>query len=254
MATVDNILLKDITFSGLDIFTLENLFEISSLSHKSTEIALRLLNDNDLILKIEKGKYCKFDFKDELVIGNFLSRDGGIAYWTAMNYHGLTEQISNTIFVQTSYKKPRKTIFGTKYVFVQIKPEKLTGYKTLGYGNHQYRISDLEKTIVDCFDLPNHSGGYPEVIKAFANADIKARKLVRYCKAINNISVVKRLAYLTELLCKKNMEYFIDYALSVRNKKYNLFEHNGEQKGKGLKKWRLILNMNDDEILEIANS
>jgi predicted transcriptional regulator of viral defense system len=254
MQKIEEILLKDITFNGIDIFTKSELLSISSLDRISTEEALRYLNKSDIINTIERGKYCKFDFREELVIGNFLGRDGGIGYWTAMHFHGFTEQIPNTTFVQTSYKKQSKQIFGVKYKFVQIKKEKLIGFQNIGYGNHQYKITDKEKTIIDCFDLPQHSGGYAEIIKAFSNADLNARKMVRYCKAVNNIAVVKRLAYLSELLNKPNMEYFTKYAQSVKNEKYNVFEVGGEKKGKSNSRWNLILNIDENEIMEIANS
>lgn len=254
MKKIEEILLKDITFNGLDIFTKSELLSISSLDQITTEKALRNLNKRDIIYTIERGKYCKFDFRDELVIGHFLGRDGGIGYWTAMHYHGLTEQIPNTVFVQTSYKKQNKQLFGVKYVFVQLKKEKLEGYQKIGFGNHQYRISDVEKTIVDCFDLPHHSGGYAEIIKAFNNAKLSAHKLVKYCKSIDNIAVTKRLAFLSELLGKPKMDYFIKYAQSVKNEKYNLFETGGDNSGKSDSRWNLIINMDIDEILEIANS
>ncbi len=254
MEKIEEILLKDITFNGLDIFTKSELLSISSLDQISTEKALRNLNKRDIIYTIERGKYCKFDFRNELVIGSFLSRDGGIGYWTAMHNHGLTEQIPNTIFVQTSYKKQSKQIFGVKYVFVQLMKKKLIGFKKVGYGNYQYNISDVEKTIVDCFDLPNYGGGYAEIIKAFNNANLNAKKMVRYCSAIDNIAVTKRLAYLSELLGKPKMDYFIKYAQTRKNKKYNLFESGGKENGKTNSRWNLILNMEEDEIIEIANS
>jgi len=78
--------------------------------------------------------------------------------------------------------------------------------------------------------------------------------MVTYCKAIDNIAVIKRLAYLTELLGKSNMDYFIEYALSVRNDRYNLFEYNGNANGKSIRRWRLVLNMEQNEILNIAGS
>jgi predicted transcriptional regulator of viral defense system len=132
--------------------------------------------------------------------------------------------------------------------------KKLSGYKKVGYGNHQYNISDVEKTIVDCFDLPNYGGGYAEIIKAFNNANLNAKKMVRYCSAIDNIAVTKRLAYLSELLRKPKMDYFIKYAQTRKNKKYNLFESGGKENGKTNSRWNLILNMEEEEIIEIANS
>jgi predicted transcriptional regulator of viral defense system len=158
------------------------------------------------------------------------------------------------MYVQTTMIKANKTIFGIRYKFIKVKNEKLIGFKKLGYGNHQFRITDVEKTIVDCFDLPQYGGGYAEIIKAFNNAKLSAQKMVKYCKAINNIAVTKRLAFLTELLKKPDMDYFKKYAQSVKNKKYNLFESGGFQTGKTNSRWNLIINIDEDEIIEIANS
>ena len=235
--------------NDLDIFDKRLIIE-NGFNDKS----IKELVDRDYIRVIEKGKYCRHNFGDENVIGSFLAKDGGISYWTAMNYHGLTEQIPNVVYVQTSHVKTNKIIFGVRYYFIKVKPEKLTGFIKRGYGNHSFMITDVEKTIVDCFDKPQYGGGYAEIIKAFNNAKLSARKMVKYCKSVNNTSVTKRLGYLCELLNKPAMDYFIKFAQSVRNEKYNLFETGGEPKGKTNRRWRLILNMEEDEIMEIANS
>ena len=238
----------------LDIFSVDTLYNGLNFSKKQINESLFRLAQSGILRLIEKGKYCRHNFADEYVIGNFLTKDGGIAYWTAMNIHGLTEQIPNVVYIQTTHAKQNKNIFGIRYRFIRVKKEKLIGFKKRGYGNHEYLISDLEKTIVDCFDLPKYSGGYNEIIKAFYKADLKPQKMVKYCKAINSIAVTKRLGYLCELLEKPNMSYFIKYAQSIKNEKYNLFESDGNKTGKTNRKWRLIMNMDNDEILEIAKS
>jgi len=240
--------------AGLDVFSNILLKDELSISLKQTNEALHRLIKNGDIKQLEKGKYCRHNFSDEYVIGNFIVKNGGIAYWTALNFHGLTEQIPNVVYVQTTHAKRNKLIFGVRYKFIRVKEQKFVGFKTFGYGNHQFQVTDIEKTIVDCFDLPQYGGGYNEIFKGFNNAKLSARKMVKYCKTINNIAVTKRLAYLCELLKKPNMDYFIKYAQSVKNEKYNLFESDGEKRGKTNSRWNLILNMEEAEIIEIANS
>jgi len=254
MTTNEKILIEYLDDYGLDIFSFQQIRKSEILPEKYLEIALRGLYKKDIIRHVEKGVYCRHNLPEEFVIGNFFVNEGGIAYWSAMNYHGLTEQIPNVVFVQTNQRKTDKIILGVKYKFVQVKNEKITGYKTEVSGGHKFNITDIEKTIVDCFDLPQHAGGYPEIIKAFYRAKLNARKMVKYCKAINNISIVKRFGYLTEFLNKTNMDYFMKYAQSVVNEKYSPFESGGEKKGSTNRKWRLILNMSVSEILEIAES
>lgn len=247
-------ILKILDNEELNVFRNLSVKAELQISIKQTNEALHKLLRNGDIKQLEKGKYCRHNFSDENVIGCFLSMNGGIAYWTAINFHGLTEQIPNVVYVQTTHAKRNKSIFGVRYKFINVKPEKLMGFKTYGYGNLKFQVTDIEKTIVDCFDLPEYGGGYNEIIKAFHNADLSAQKIVKYCKAIDNIAVTKRLAYLCELLEKPKMDYFIKYAKSVRNEKYNLFETGGEKKGETNRHWHLIMNMKEEEIIEIANS
>ena len=238
--------------NGLDIFSKNIINDIDEIPLERSELALRSLINKGFIKTIERGKYCKHNFEDEHVIGTFIVKRGAIAYWSALNYHGLTEQIPNVIFVQTAQWKKDKNIFGVKYKFIQVKENKLVGYIKEGYGNHQFYITDREKTLVDSFDLPEYSGGYQEIIKAFSIAKINENKLIKYCKATGNIALTKRIGYLSELLKKPKMNLFLKYALSVRNEKYTHFIPYGNKKGNTNRRWRLVLNIPEDEIIQIA--
>lgn len=240
---------------GYDIFSIQMIKDTKRLKDKQIHQALRTLNHSQLIIRIERGKYIRSGFIDSFVIANFLAPDGGIAYWSAINYHGLTEQFVNVVFVQTAKRKNEEVnINGTRYKIIKVNTRKITGYKTVGYGNHKYKITDLEKTIVDCFDLPHLAGWYQEIIKAFNKAKLNQNRLIKYCKAIDNTSVTKRLAFLCELFEKPNMEKFIEFAQKIVNENYSVFEIDKIRKGKLNKRWRLIMNMDTEEILEIANS
>ncbi|HED36865.1 MAG TPA: hypothetical protein ENI76_01260 [Ignavibacteria bacterium] len=240
---------------GYDIFTVQMIKDCKRISTSKIHQAIRTLTKSGLLHKLERGKYIRSSFIDSNVIGSFLAPDGGIAYWSALNHHNLTEQFVNVVFVQSAKRRSEELIIeNVRYKFIKIKPDKLIGYKELGYGNHRFKITDIEKTILDCFELPHLAGWYQEIIKAFNNADINQNKLIKYCKVVNNKSVIKRLGFLSEFLLKPNMEKFIEYAQSIVTKPYSLFEIDGETKGEYNSRWKLIINMPNDEILEIANS
>lgn len=160
----------------IDIFRFEEIEKKINRKFSNLNEVLENLVHKKLISRIERGKFCKVNFPDEFVIGTFITRKGAVAYWSALNLHGLAEQFPNTVFIQTPYKKNDKTIFGTDYKFVKISDSKRTGISKEGYGNHSYAITDVEKTIVDCFDLPQYSGGYAELVRAFANAKLSGEK------------------------------------------------------------------------------
>lgn len=220
----------------------ENLNEVlENLVHK------------ELLTRVEKGKFCRPNFRDEFVIGTFVTEEGAIAYWSALNLHGLTEQFSNTVFVQTTRKKNDKTILGTHYKFVKIASYKKTGITWNGYGSLRYPITDIEKTIVDCFDQPQYSGGYAELIRAVNQAELNAEKLITYCKATKNIAVTKRIGFLVELFGRTMLNSFIDFAKKEVNNKYNLLDPQGSEEGEFVSEWKLRLNISREELIDISN-
>ncbi|PKP44463.1 MAG: hypothetical protein CVT95_11000 [Bacteroidetes bacterium HGW-Bacteroidetes-12] len=237
----------------MDIFSLDDLKELLRNSSEDINEIIENLVHKKIISRIERGKYCRANFRDEKVIGCFLVPDGAVAYWSALNLHGLTEQFPNIVFIQTTRIKKDKTVFGVKYQFVKIKNTKRTGIETQGFGNHKYRLTDKEKTIVDCFDLSQYSGGYSELIRAFGQTDINQDKMIQYCRAIGNISVIKRLAFLTELLEKPKMTRFLKYAEGEVNPRYVLIDPFGEKAGAFNNKWKLRLNITEEELLDICN-
>ncbi|MGZ4055544.1 MAG: type IV toxin-antitoxin system AbiEi family antitoxin domain-containing protein [Bacteroidia bacterium] len=237
----------------LDIFSLDELSKTLKGKVENINEMVENLVHKKLLARIERGKFCRTNFKDELVIGCHLVDDGCVSYWSALNKHGLTEQFPNTVFIQTTKQKAEKTVFGVKYQFVRVALSKHTGIKTQGFGNHRYKITEVEKTIVDCFDLPEYSGGYAELIRAFNEAKLNSEKLIEYCEAIHNIATTKRMGFLAELLNKKGLKPFIRFAKEKVNTKYNLFDTQGSDKGEFVNEWRLRLNISREEILDICN-
>jgi predicted transcriptional regulator of viral defense system len=239
---------------GYDVFNLEMIRNTNLFHDREINSVIRSLTRNGLLNRIERGKYVRSSFSDDNVIANFMAIDGGIAYWSALNAHGLTEQFANRTFIQTAMAKKDLSDGSRQYKFIKVPEYKLFGYKTYGFGNHTYKMTDVEKTIIDCFDLPQYSGWYQEIIKAFNNATLYQSKMIKYCKLMRNNSLIKRLGFLADFLEKPKMEGFIIYAQDTINRDYSLFEIGNEKEGEYDSKWKLVLNIPRDEILEIANS
>ncbi|MCL2072474.1 MAG: hypothetical protein FWH18_00980, partial [Marinilabiliaceae bacterium] len=182
------------------------------------------------------------------------SKSGAVAYWSALNLHGLTEQFPNKVFIQTTHLKTEVEFAGTIYQFVKILSKKRVGINFNGHGNYKYPITDIEKTIVDCFDLPQYSGGFAELINAFYSAKLNAKKLIDYCNTVDNIAVIKRLGFLAELFEKKNLNNFVKFARSKVNRSYNLFDTFGENIGETNSSWYLRMNLSKENILKIVQN
>ena len=76
--------------------------------------------------------------------------------------------------------------------------------------------------------------------------------MIEYVEAINNISAIKRIGFMAELLRKKGLQTFIKYAKLKVNKKYTLIDSAGEDSGEFVSNWRLRLNVSRDEIIFLS--
>jgi len=221
----------------------------------SLKIALHRLEQKGEIERIEKGKYLiiplgaekgKYTLH-EFVIGSTLIEPCSIAYWSALNYYGLTEQIPTTVFLQTTARKKNQDIkiFGVKYQIIKIKKEKMFGIRKEWIEETQINITDKEKTIIDCLDKPQYCGGIIEVAKALKNNKFDRKKLKNYAQCIGNSGVSRRLGYLCELLSIKiNLP-----KLNTRN--YLLLDPTMPKKSTKNARWRLIINLDDKMLGEL---
>ena len=244
-------LIDRLAFKG-SVFTFKEAKEILRFDYFVTKVVLSRLEKKGWIERIEKGKYMiiplgaekgKYTL-NEFVIGSMLVKPYAIAYWSALNYYGLTEQIPSTVFIQTSArkKKQKMEIFGVEYQIVRIKEEKFWGIRKEWIEETQVNITDKEKTIVDCLDKPQYCGGIIEVAKALKNASFDLKKLSKYAHKMKNSGVVRRLGYLCNYLS-------INIDISpVETRNYLLLDPTMPQKGVKNAKWRLIINL-DDKVL-----
>jgi len=135
------------------------------------------------------------------VIASHLVQPYYIAYWSALNHHGLSEQIPRTTFIATTKPKMPLTILDSDYYFVAIEKRKFFGSQEIEIEDWKVSISTPEKTIADCLDHPEHSGGIDEVAKAiyFNHKDFDLAKVYGFAKRMENLTILKRLGYILEI-------------------------------------------------------
>jgi len=191
------------------VFTIDEAEKVFDVERGSLRVILSRMEDDGLVERLERGKYLVIPLSarkggytlNEFVIGSELVEPYAISYWSALNYHGLTEQIPNTVFVQTTSRKKKRdlNVFGVRYLIIKISESKFFGVEKVWIENVSIDITDREKTIVDCLDRPEYCGGVIEVAKALKNEVFDYRQLAEYSQRINNSGVVRRLGYLCGL-------------------------------------------------------
>ena len=117
----------------------------------------------------------------EFEIAMALADPAAISHWSALHYHGLTEQVPRKVFVLTTTESslPRKRgthakqirdgylIGDTAYQFVQVKPERFFGTEKVWIGEARIAVTDTERTLLDGLSRPEYCGDFAEVLHAF---------------------------------------------------------------------------------------
>jgi len=238
----------------IEYFTMDDIQDRLGKRFGNINEVLENLVKKKFLTRLQRKYYADANFNNSFVIGTFICRNSAVGYWSALSHYGLTERFPNTVYIQTINRKSDKTVLGVNYKFVNIKENKQAGIVKTGYGNNQFQITDIEKTITDCFDLPQNSGGFDNLINAFYRAEMDPEKLIRYAKAVNNIAATKRMGFLAELIKKEKLGKFTAYARSVVNERYNVIDPDGIDEGKFDKIWRLRLNVSSEEIINIVRT
>lgn len=207
MAKINTNYIMDLFFDN-DIFYFQpkQLSTMLKIDITTAYNIIQRLKKMDIIREIENGKYLVTGYDKKRMLSNpfYLSTHivvpSYVSYLSSLNYYGYTEQVPKYIFCATT--KQKKDIFFENYHFkyIQIKKEKLYGYKKEIIDEFPSCIAEPEKAIIDSIDLPIYAGGIKEISKSIKSSldSIDFDKLVEYAINFQNKSMVSRLGYLFE--------------------------------------------------------
>jgi len=234
------------------VFTIDEAEKVFDVERGSLRVILSRMEADGLVERLERGKYLVIPLSarkggytlNEFVIGSELVEPYAISYWSALNHHGLTEQIPSTVFVQTTSRKKERdlNVFGVRYLIIKISESKFFGVEKVWIDNVSINITDREKTIVDCLDRPEYCGGVIEVAKALNNEVYDYDRLSRYAVNMKNSGVIRRLGFLCDYLG-------IPIVLSaIDSRNYLYLDPTMPKKGVTDRKWRLKVNISLGEL------
>lgn len=254
-------LLSSLAQENKKVFALKDVTTKLDCSYGNAKVIVNRLVKKKWVLRLKRGTYLivplsagpKSKYTEhEFVIASHLVHPYYIGYWSALNYHALTEQIPLTVFIATTKRSQKRRVLDVTYKFVTLNEQKFFGFKKITIFNHYVNISDKEKTIVDCLDHLEYCGGIVEATKALWNAskEISYEKLLKYALKIGNRSVLKRLGFLLELLEIAVLE---DVTAEIRkkiSKGFSALDPTKTKKGTYNTRWNLIMNVQNNMLLE----
>jgi len=192
----------------------------------------------------------------EFEVAMALVDPAAISHWSALHYHGLTTQVPRTTFVLTTHEvsvprlrgrnaeEPRDgcLVNDVVYRFVQVRPNRFFGTKQVWVGDARVSITDLERTLVDGLTMPQHCGGFAEVLHAFevAGPRLNVRQIIDYALRLD-AATGKRLGWVLEHL--RLARAGLDRLATAPIKGYRKLNPRGPRNGRRNTRWMVEENL-----------
>jgi predicted transcriptional regulator of viral defense system len=251
LTSKESLLLSTLARLDKHIFSIQDAKRVAK---DNTKKILHSLVEKKWVLPLKRGLYVIVPLDigvkgaDAYIIHNFviagnLTTPYYIAYWSALNYHGLSDQIPSSTFIAITQAKKPLRILDMEYHFVRLERNKFYGIMEIEVEGSIVKVSDPEKTIVDCLDHPEHAGGIDEVARSiyFSHEELDFKKIKDYAKRMKNITILKRLGFILEKTGLLEKYRFV-FAGFKPSKGYPALDKLSPKKGTHNSKWGLLIN------------
>lgn len=192
----------------------------------------------------------------EFEVAMALVTPAAISHWSALHYHGLTEQTPRKIFVLTTTEAsvPRRrgaesksgedgyVVGDTAYRLVQVKPERFFGTEQVWVGESRVKITNLERTLLDGLSMPRYCGDFAEVLHAFrmGSARLNVERITDYALRLD-MATAKRLGWVLEH--QELNSTYLDRLAALPVKGYRPLDPTGPRKGHCNNRWMIQENL-----------
>lgn len=261
----ESLLLSSLSAKGKTIFRIEDVVNELKCSYEYAKVLANNLTKKKWVIILRRGVYLIVPLsagvrsrytEHEFVIASHLVSPYYIAYWSALNFYGFTEQTPFTVFVATTRRTKNREVLNTKYNFVTLSKRKFFGFEPTAVSTYKINISDREKTLVDALDHPEYCGGVPEVAKSLLNAKEKVsmETIVSYAERMGNTAIVKRLGYLVESLDMNVDSEILSKMRGMISPGMSALDPTCPRKGTYNTRWNLLLNISKETLEELRRS
>ncbi len=179
-----------------------------------------------------------------------------ISHASAFDLHQMLTQPQLIIYATAPKLVRARTVLGTEFRFIRCKQEDLFGITEMWVDKtEKVMVSDLERTLLDGLKQPDYCGGITEVAKAFSmkRESIDPKKLTLHCLRLDIGSVIRRLGYIMELYQIGTSSEW-DILRTKLTATYNLLDPQLPPEGHHVARWRLRLNVSEDELKALRST
>lgn len=224
-------------------------------NNEGARSAVKRLLKRGLILRIRKDLYTCISgetgapIANRFQIASAITESSYVSHHTAMEYHGITDQVFYDVYVSSETRFSSFSFDGYGYIYVCAKSDIGVEHPAFSGG---IAVTDIERSLVDCIRDMDKISGPEEVLNMVKSIKrLNEEKLLLYLATFQNQFLYQKTGYLLQRMNNRFElpEHFFEECLAHIGKSKRYFTK--EQKtGKFDSTWNLII---PDELLNIEN-
>ena len=262
--------LKSLAEEGLTVFSTSDarrIAEENGIPGTYLNRFLSFLVRDGCITRIKRGLFaCLGPLSGDIqvhpfVIATNLVVPSAISHWSALNHHGLTEQVSGVVIsvtpknvvtpsmrpygsVEKNVRRHLWLVEGVRFEYKRIGREHFFGIEEVWIDQYsRIPITDRERTVLELFVSPKVFGGMGEVLGIMEEhlSSLNMEKLTGYACRYGKIALAKRLGWVLERLSVSRR--LLDPLLAIPATGYHLLDPSGQNEGVFNKRWNIRVNL-----------
>lgn len=258
-------LLRTLAARGSATFTTEAARDAArdaGVSPSYLPVLLHRLERSGWLQRIKHGTYALtaglagFPEAHPFAIAMALVEPSAISGWSALNHHGLTEQIPHAVTLTTPKRVVTPAmrgavraapstwdVAGQRFEIVVVVPPRFFGDDEIWLGDSRVRMFDRERALLDCFALPRRFGGLAEGLGILEQhlRDIDVKRLAAHAVRYGADVVAKRVGFALERFGAAADD--VAPLLAVPMRGFRALDPTRDPRGPRNRRWGLIENL-----------
>lgn len=197
------------TFTALykmRIFNFEDVMREMKLSHAGTSTAISRWQSQKGLKPIRRNMYVTIDpstdapMCDKFELSSKISESSYVGWHTALELHGVAHQPFYNAYVGSKSRFKDFAFEGIDFVYcaAPFEPTAENGVIT-PKGNPYVRVTDLERTVIDCCDRIERAGGIEELLHCMEGISLLDEpKLEKYLALYNKAFLYQKVGFILE--------------------------------------------------------
>jgi predicted transcriptional regulator of viral defense system len=186
---------------------------------------------------------------DNILIAGRMTEDAVISYHTAIEFHALSYSIYQLSYLCTVL--PKGKILSQHGSYQQVAHPKPLQSSDIFFETKLYdrqgldiRVTTVERTLVDCLDKPQFSGGWEEIWRSLESANfLDVDRIVQYALRFNNATTIAKVGFFLE---QYQQQFSVDEKLLFilekhKPKSKHYMQYNKRELNQYAKRWNLIV-------------